>query len=1497
MSEDKTKIDLKLPRVLFNGKNYSKWYPSLLNEASAGGLSSVFNERVAVMLKNLPTSTELVCNELEMISDQSLSHFQSSPVSAAQQAQLKYALMNEKGLALVSATLRPEFRTVIANAKYAYDAVELIQKHWHQKTVSNREILSKTLEAIKLEEGKDSLLFVLECENLKEQLHSCGDESLTDSSLAEKILNKLPKSMENLASQIRTNATINKQDLTCESLKALFQSHEAAKRLASRSNQEQPGYESQVQSLVSVIEEKLPLVDSKGQKTLKSILALVKEDNSIPSSAAPLVAALIKATPTKKNQNIKKSTKRKLPDPCENCGPDGGGAVNSRPAWFQSETSKRKAAENKSSSTYSSFSSITSLSFELKSSPSSTDFRDRWISDSGCSAFVTCRRDWLYNYEPLEDICYTAQADSFIQIEGKGNMRCRFGNDVLELCDVYYSSQFGYNLCPVKYFDEQGYVITYSNGKVVIQKSNTELGRGSLAISGRLHGLYVLDMFVIPPNSTPSSALSVSIDQKEDVENLGHTLQVLRELHARLGHLNIVALRKLIQSGTLPPELIHGINLTLLDRINASTLDCGACALGKMTRKSFRQKRARAFRSARPLGLIHADLIGPISVQTPEKQQYVLTVVDDFTAMCWTILLHAKTNATPEFIDLLLRLETDQDTRVATIRYDNGTEIVNLQFRQFCRTKGIQLDPVPRYTPQYNGVIERKNRSLIDMTRTLMAGSGLPRTYWGYAMGYAADTTNVLVSRGRNTSAYRGVSPYELWTGSSPDYTKFHPWGSPVYYYVPADARSNSFKFGPTGAPGYFLGFGTSSSTFRILSRSNRQVHTVPCDEVRFTSDHALETGGEEIDAGGHDLGFLDATERSNNNSSLLKELKSHNLGSYWSIDDNDDSNTADDDSAEGTDDDDEQEPNLDDDQEGIWVRSTRSSRRLAAKKEAKLQSLLLRYNSAAHVALVSNLMALPKTPKTFQEAITSPDQAQWRVAIQKEYSSLIKNGTWTEVDKLPNGRKALPTKWVFKIKLNSAGNIERYKARLVVKGFKQIEGLDYTETFAPVAKFSTIRLMIAVTASLDLECQQMDFSTAFLNGDIEEEIYVNGPEGTELDGKILRLVKSLYGLKQAPRCWNHKINQYLLKNGFSRCHSDNCLYFKEGFYVLLYVDDILLFTSDMIELIKVKTDLMQSFDMRDLGDLEFIVGIRVIRDRSTKKIYLDQEAYCNRILEKFGMNYANPVKTPLVSHLTPSNDLELDDSQFPYRSVVGSLMYLMVGTRPDIAVACSELSRYLEKPSQKHVVAAKRVLRYLKGSSQLRLEFDGNKPLQPVAFADADYANDIETRKSTTGYVVQSCGGPITWKSKIQPTVALSTTEAEYYAAAFCCQEICWIQECLTEIGFTFQQTKMTTDQVGHTIIQTHPTELLYEPIVLNEDNKACIAISKNPEKHARTKHIEVRYHFIRDLVLNDKVVLVYCDTTKQIADILTKPLPFQTFMQHCEALGLTNANANTEI
>ncbi|KAK9940454.1 hypothetical protein M0R45_017116 [Rubus argutus] len=391
---------------------------------------------------------------------------------------------------------------------------------------------------------------------------------------------------------------------------------------------------------------------------------------------------------------------------------------------------------------------------------------------------------------------------------------------------------------------------------------------------------------------------------------------------------------------------------------------------------------------------------------------------------------------------------------------------------------------------------------------------------------------------------------------------------------------------------------------------------------------------------------------------------------------------------------------------------------------------------------------------------------------------SLLKNDTY-ELVKLPKGRKALKNKWVFKLKKDENQQLTKFKARLVVKGFEQKEGVDFDEIFSPVVKMTSIRVILGMVASMNLEVEQMDVKTAFLHGDLDEEIYMEQPEGFEVKGKeqmVCKLKKSLYGLKQAPRQWYKKFDSFMIGQGYKRTDADPCVYIQQfpgGNFIilLLYVDDMLIVGQDVAMIHKLKAELSKSFDMKDLGPAKQILGMEITRDRKNKKLWLSQEKYVERVLERFNMEGAKPVSSPLGNQFKlskrscPTIQEEKDKmTKIPYASAVGSLMYAMVCTRPDIAQAVGVVSRYLSNPGRDHWEAVKWILRYLRGSSKFCLCFGGSKPILE-GFIDADWAGDLDSRKSTSGYLFTFAGGAVSWQSKLQKCVALSTTEAEYIA------------------------------------------------------------------------------------------------------------------------------------
>jgi hypothetical protein len=517
--------------------------------------------------------------------------------------------------------------------------------------------------------------------------------------------------------------------------------------------------------------------------------------------------------------------------------------------------------------------------------------------------------------------------------------------------------------------------------------------------------------------------------------------------------------------------------------------------------------------------------------------------------------------------------------------------------------------------------------------------------------------------------------------------------------------------------------------------------------------------------------------------------------------------------------------------------------------------------------------------PECFAEAMKDEHKSEWVDAMQDEMKSLHDNHTFDLV-KLPKGKRALTNRWIYRVKQEEHTSQPRYKARLVVKGFRQRKGIDFDEIFSPVVKMSSIRVVLSLAASLDLEIEQMDVKTAFLHGDLEEEIYMEQPEGFRVKGKedyVCQLKKSLYGLKQAPRQWYKKFESVMEEQGYKKTTSDHCVFvqkFPDGDFIilLLYVDDMLIVGMNSSRIDRLKKQLSQSFAMKDLGPAKQILGVRIQRSRKDKKLFISQEQYIEKVLERFNMNNAKVVSSPLATHFklstkqSPSTDEEKEDMErIPYASAVGSLMYAMVCTRPDIAHAVGVVSRFLSDPGREHWNAVKWIMRYLRGTSKLCLSFGSGKPML-VGYTDSDMAGDVDTRKSTSGYLITFSGGAVSWQSRLQKCIALSTTEAELIAATEACKELLWMKKFLQELGFKQQQ------------------------YVLFCDNQSTIHLAKNSSFHSRSKHIDVRYHWIRD-TLNDKLLtLEKIHTDDNGSDMLTKALTREK-LETCRSIaGMAN-------
>ena len=477
-----------------------------------------------------------------------------------------------------------------------------------------------------------------------------------------------------------------------------------------------------------------------------------------------------------------------------------------------------------------------------------------------------------------------------------------------------------------------------------------------------------------------------------------------------------------------------------------------------------------------------------------------------------------------------------------------------------------------------------------------------------------------------------------------------------------------------------------------------------------------------------------------------------------------------------------------------------------------------------------------------------------------------------------PKDAKPISNKWVFVRKFDKEGNLLKYKARLVAKGCAQRPGYDFDQTFSPVVQLETIRGILAIVPSKQLKMRQIDVKGAYLNGHLQEQVYMRQPEGfDDKSGKVCLLIKTLYGLKQSGREWNKELDLQLKSRGFTNLWSDPCAYIRrhdEDFEVItVWVDNLLLFISNSLLEEKLVDELNSMFELSDLGGPSKIVRIEI--SQTDNSVTISQKKYLMLILHKEGMDKANPVSMPLDPNmkLEPNPEGEEDsERQNAYALLLGSLQYLSTATRPDITFVVNRLAAYTKNPSLAHYTALKRVLRYLAGTKDYGITYrrDGTPPDNENLFhgySDAAYAN-TDDLKSTSGYVflVKLNSGAITWGSKKQSTITLSTTEAEYVAISEASREAIWPRHLYGELGFAQKQATL-----------------------LLGDNDGSIAMAKNPQFHRRTKHIELRWHWVRNLVQDGLLDLKNCRNPDQTADVLTKALPKPKHQKHVKELGLT--------
>jgi hypothetical protein len=843
-----------------------------------------------------------------------------------------------------------------------------------------------------------------------------------------------------------------------------------------------------------------------------------------------------------------------------------------------------------------------------------------------------------------------------------------------------------------------------------------------------------------------------------------------------------------------------------------------------------------------------------MSTETFDKKRYFVTFIDDFSRYTAVYLIRNKDEVLAKFQEFVALVSNQTEKSIKILRSDGGGEYFSKGFDNYCKTSGILHQSSAPYTPEQNGVAERMNRTLVEMIRSMLHQQDTPLTFWGEALQTAVHIRNRSPS-----SAINGHTPFEIWHNRLPDISYFRIFWCDAYVHIPKEKRT---KLEAKAHKCKFIGYSSIHKAYRfwdLEKKSIRISRDADFDEesVFLTIDSKSNLSLQEKDNLREksvcftELPVFIEQENENENADeffdapdlidgVIDQVGEENINGV--IDQVGEENIN-----EVVDQVIEQQQQHEEQQIDIIL-----PQNIERRYPERIRNGPKRFWESGSARICQET-----EPKTLNEAKLRDDWPEWQEAVTTEYKSLLESQTWESVI-LPPGKNLVGSKWVFKVKENADGTIERYKARLVAQGFSQKFGIDYEDTFAPVVKYTSIRTILAIAAKRDMEIHHMDVKTAFLNSELKEDIYMRPPPGFETkDGTVFKLKKALYGLKQSSREWYKLLADFLCSLGFKQSNADSCIFVKWENEMLtiisVYVDDLIIVTDSQKILTEIRTDLKNRFKMTDLGELKYYLGLEISRNRTKKTLRISQEKYIRDILERFGMQDSAPMTTPLDPNPDKiDKDATKDMSSIPYRSAVGSIMYAMKGTRPDIAAAFSYVSRYLENPSWQHWMAVKRILRYLKGTLHYGIVYGENGgSLELYGYVDSDWGSDHLDRRSISGSLFKLYGAPISWQCKKQETVALSSTEAEYMAATLATQEAVWLRNLLQDMNF--KQNEATT---------------------IFEDNQGCIKLSKDATDHSRTKHIDIKHHFIREKVENKIVKLEYVPTNENQADILTKGL-----------------------
>lgn len=1311
---------------------------------------------------------------------------------------------DELALSYIGLCVKPHHQPTILRCTTSKEAWTTLQETFAAKTFARKLQLRRDLNSLKMAANETVTAFTSRAKALQDQLTAAGHE-VKDIDVACQVLAGLPSSFDTVVTVIETTTAATGTFTVDEILPHLLQAEQ--RRSKTEFNR---GPDS---ALMATFQSRRQFTSSSAPRGSSRRNGTHNNNNRHRMSATrqPISNGSLRPSYNNHSSNYDRSARDArayADDICLYCHKAGHYASNCHKKRRDMESRRNHNMQHQPPHSRGPSQQYSAIAFTATST--SNPINDEWILDTGATRHITPHKQLLTDLRQAPDaviVTFGNGSTGEALLIGDAYLQPNPGSPLIKLTDVLYIPNAADNLLSVSQATKRGFNFSFNSTDCQISKDNQMIATGRANPSS---SIYHLASHCLKPSSA-AHTMTTAYASRASTPELWHR---------RLGHLGYDNLSKLTHLST-------GINLISADIKTTGADTCNACTLGKQHRRPFTSSTTA---TSKPLELLHTDLCGPMPVPSHGGNLYFITLLDDYTGYSLISPLRHKSDAAAFLKTSIVMLERQTGHVVKCIRSDNGGEFINTDLATFYQSKGIKSETTVPYTPQQNGKAERLNRTLLDKARPMLADAQLPKSLWAEAIV----TANYL--RNRSPTSAQDSTPYESFHGTKPDLSHLRTFGAQAYAHIPAALRT---KLDTVSQSGRFIGYPPSTKGYKILLNNGT---TVISRDVTF----------DEISP------LLPKTTLRKTTLSQLNLPRTHtSLPETIPFNDIE----ADDIEAVGA-------PPAQPAAPPSPPIAQRRTERAAARRPASLWQDDA-YRITNRNTAIANVATTASEPTSLEEALQSPDSNKWRLAMDDEIASLTANHTWT-LQPVPHGVKPIPVKWVYKEKRDANGSIERHKARLVVKGFHQREGIDYDEVFAPVSKYSTLRTLLAIAAHQDLEIHQLDIKTAFLNGNLDEDVYIQQPPGYSNDNPNLacKLNKALYGLKQASRAWHRTLKTKIESMGFTESTADPGLFIKPSSsspaYLLIYVDDILVITANTTTLSSIKTQISAAFDTRDLGPAAFFLGIDIIRDRTTKTIKLTQTRHTVDLLSKFSMQESKPFDTPSSTAIKLTADGEpLDTEEHTYSTLIGSLMYLSSCTRPDIAQAVGALARYMSTPTTAHWTAAKHVLRYLVGTTDYGIIFSPSDSTLH-SYCDANHAGDIDTRRSTTGYVFTFNNGAITWSSRLQPTVAASTTEAEYMAAAATVKEALWLRKLFTDLDL-------------HTAC-----------IDIKSDSQSAIHMLKNPVISLRSKHIDIVHHFARERVSRGEVNFCYIPTDSMVADILTKPVPTSKFKFCRAAMGI---------